>query len=119
MRTLRTKPILATIAERGKRLMDGIRDIFVENGIPVIMSGFPAMFSFALNCKPFTNHREWDKSDQQLYLRLANAAMARGVMPDDDAREPWFMSYAHTDELVDETLNVLAEVVRKHRKRQL
>ena len=38
--------------------------------------------------------------------------MERGVMPDLDAREPWFLCYEHSDQDIDETLNVYAEIVR-------
>jgi glutamate-1-semialdehyde aminotransferase len=40
-------------------------------------------------------------------------AIERGVMPDHDAREPWFLCYSHTDADVDETLNVYADIVKK------
>jgi len=35
----------------------------------------------------------------------------RGVMPVDDAKEPWFISSAHTDEDVAETLTVFEEAL--------
>jgi glutamate-1-semialdehyde aminotransferase len=34
------------------------------------------------------------------------------VMPDHDPREPWFLCYSHSDADIDETLNVMADVVR-------
>ncbi len=36
----------------------------------------------------------------------------RGVMPDHDPREPWFLSYSHSDSDIDETLNVLRDAVK-------
>lgn len=110
---LKTKPILKTIAERGQKLMDGLKDIFEENDIPVVMTGYPAMFSFSLNIDEVKSQRDWAKSDQALYLELAEKAIAKGVMPDHDAREPWFMCYSHSDADVDETLNVYAEIVKE------
>lgn len=110
---LKTKPILKTIAERGQKLMDGLKEIFEENDIPVVMTGYPAMFSFSLNIDEVKSQRDWAKSDQNLYLELTEKAIAKGVMPDHDAREPWFMSYSHSDADVDETLNVYAEIVKE------
>jgi glutamate-1-semialdehyde 2,1-aminomutase len=110
---LKTKPILQTIAQRGQRLMDGLKDIFEENNIPVVMTGYPAMFSFALNVDSVKSQRDWANSDQALYLTLTEKAIARGVMPDHDAREPWFMCYSHSDADIDETLNVYAEIVKE------
>src|SRR5690349_1588030 len=110
---LKTKPILKSIAQRGQRLMDGLKDIFEENDIPVVMTGYPAMFSFALNIDSVKSQRDWANSDQALYLTLTEKAIARGVMPDHDAREPWFLCYEHSDADIDETLNVYAEIVKE------
>ena len=113
---LRSKPILKTIAQRGQRLMDGLKDIFEENNLPVAMTGYPAMFSFALGIESVTNQREWSNSDHDMYLKLAEKAIAQGVMPDFDAREPWFLCYEHSDADIDETLNVYAEIVKEVKK---
>jgi glutamate-1-semialdehyde 2,1-aminomutase len=110
---MKSKPILKTIATRGQRLMDGLKDIFEENDIPVVMTGYPAMFSFSLGIESVTNQREWAVSDHDLYLKLAEKAIARGVMPDFDAREPWFLCYEHSDADIDKTLNVYAEIVKE------
>jgi len=109
---IQNQPILETIARRGRRLMDGIKTIFDNAGIPVCMSGHPAMFSFAVGVERVTCQREWDKSDQGYYLRLVEAAIERGIMPDHDPREPWYLCYSHSDADIDGTLNVMAEVVR-------
>ena len=109
---IQNQPILETIARRGRRLMDGLKSIFDEAGIPVCVSGHPSMFSFAVGIERVTCQREWDKSDQGYYLRLVEAAIERGVMPDHDPREPWYLCYSHSDADIDETLNVMAEVVR-------
>ena len=116
LKLLKTKPIIETIQKRGRRLMDGLKDIFEENNVPVVMSGSGAMFSFAVGVESVTCQRDWAKSDQDYYLRLAEAAMERGIMPDHDAREPWFLCYEHSEADIDETLNVYADVVKKTKR---
>jgi glutamate-1-semialdehyde 2,1-aminomutase len=116
LKLLKEKPILHTIQARGKRLMDGLKDIFGDNDIPVAMSGYPAMFSFALGVESVTCQRDWSQSDRDMYLHLAEMAIARGVMPDHDAREPWFLCYEHSEADIDETLNVYAEIVKAAKK---
>ena len=110
---LKSKPILKTIEKRGQRLMDGLKDILEDNDIPVVMTGYPAMFSFSLGVDTVTSQRDWANSDQEMYLKLADKAIERGVMPDHDAREPWFLCYEHSDADVDETLNIYAEIVKE------
>ncbi len=110
---LKSKPILKTIEKRGQRLMDGLKEIFEENNIPAVFTGYPAMFSFSLNIESVTCQRDWQESDRSLYLKLVEKAVAKGVMPDHDAREPWFLCYEHSDADIDETLNVYAEIVKE------
>lgn len=110
---LKTKPILKSIAQRGQRLMGGLKDIFEENNIPAVMTGYPAMFSFSLNIDSVKSQRDWQESDRALYLKLVEKAIGKGIMPDLDAREPWFLCYEHSDADIDETLNVYAEIVKE------
>src|SRR5687767_15017321 len=110
---LKSQPILKAIAKRGQRLMDGLKDILEDNDIPVVMTGYPTMFSFSLNVDYVTCQRDWANSDHEMYLKLAEKAIERGVMPDHDAREPWFLCYEHSDEDIDETLNIYAEIVKE------
>ena len=109
---MQTQPILETIVQRGSRLMEGIQKILAEAGIPACISGYPAMFSFAIGVEKVTNQRDWGKSERDYYLRLVEAATERGVMPDHDPREPWFLCYSHSETDIDETLNVMQDVVR-------
>jgi len=110
---LKSQPILKTIEKRGQRLMDGLKDILEDSDIPVVMTGYPAIFSFSLGVDAVTCQRDWANSDHEMYLKLANKAIERGVMPDPDAREPWFLCYEHSDADIDETLNIYAEIVKE------
>jgi len=96
--------------------MDGLQEIFEENDIPVVMTGYPAMFSFSFGIDAVTCQRDWAKSDHDLYLRFAAKAIEKGVMPDFDAREPWFLCYSHSDADIDQTLSVYAEIVKEAEK---
>ncbi len=116
LKVLRSEPVFETLEKRGKRLMNGLKDIFDENGIPAVMTGYPAMFSFALGVENVTCQRDWNESDKDFYLRLVEGAIERGVMPDYDAREPWFLCYSHSEADIDKTLEVYAEVVKAAKK---
>jgi glutamate-1-semialdehyde 2,1-aminomutase len=116
LKLLKEKPVLETIQKRGSRLMKGLKDIFEENGLPTAMNGYPAMFSFAIGVEHVTCQREWDKSDKEMYIRLVEMAIERGVMPDHDAREPWFLCYEHSEADIDNTLSVYAEIVKLAKK---
>jgi len=109
---LQQQPIIETINMRGQRLMDGLKEIFEDSSIPVVFSGPASMFSFTVGIEKPTCQREWTESERDYYLRLVDAAIERGVMPDRDAREPWFLCYSHSETDIDETLNVFADIVK-------
>jgi len=109
---LQTQPILKTIEKRGRRLMDGISAIFKEAGVPHCMNGYPAMFTYAVGVEKVTDQRSWNESDKDYYLALIDALIERGVMPDHDAREPWFLCYSHSDADIDKTLEVFRTAVQ-------
>lgn len=109
---IQKQPVLETIARRGGRLMEGLKRIFEDAGIPVVISGFPAMFSFSVGVEEVTSQRDWAQSDHDYYLRLAEAAMEHGVMFDHDPREPWFLCYSHSDADIDQALNVMEDIVQ-------
>jgi glutamate-1-semialdehyde 2,1-aminomutase len=109
---LQREPVLKTIEMLGKRLMDGIEKIFAESDIPVCMNGYPAMFSFAIGVEKVTDQRTWNESEKEYYLALVEAMIERGVMPDHDPREPWFLCYSHSEADIDTTLEVVREAVK-------
>jgi len=111
LKLLKEKPILDVIGARGKKLMQGLKDIFVEADIPVSVHGYPAMLSFAVGTQKVTGQRDWQETERDYYLRLVEYAIDRGVMPDHDPREPWFLCYSHSDTDINETLNVMADAV--------
>jgi len=112
LKILEAEPVHETIARRGTRLMEGLASIFADHGEQAVMSGYPGMFAFALGVDEVTCQRDWARSDRERLLRLAEAAMERGVMPDFDPREPWFVCYQHSEADVDRTLEVYSEIVK-------
>jgi glutamate-1-semialdehyde 2,1-aminomutase len=112
LKTLQEGSVLKTIEGRGRRLMDGLKGIFAGQGIPVCFTGYPAMFAFSIGIEEVHDQRGWSHSDKEYYLRLIEAAIERGVMPDHDPREPWFLCYAHGEAEIDETLNVMSDVIK-------
>ncbi len=112
LKFINENPVIETIEKRGKRLMAGFQLIFNQADIPSIIHGYPAMFSFSVGKEKVTGQREWQETERDYYLRLVEYAIDRGVMPDHDPREPWFLCYAHSDEDIDTTLNVMQDAVK-------
>jgi len=110
---LESEPVINTIKKRGKTLMEGIREILTEADIPHVVTGVPSMFGLILGSDQTPHEfREYFNGDGELYERLAVELIHRGVQPDGDAREPWFLCYALSEEDVHETLNIFNESLK-------
>lgn len=114
---LESKPIIETIDKRGKALMKGISEILTEANIPHTLPGVPPMFGIILGIDEEPHDfRGYFKGNGELYEELAMELIKRGVQPDGDAREPWFLCYALSEEDVNETLNVFNDSVKAVKK---
>ena len=109
---LEKEPVIETINKRGSALMQGLRDILTEVDIPHQIIGVPAMFGIVLGVEEEPrDFREYFNGDGDLYEELAVNLIERGVQPDGDAREPWFLCYSLTEQDVNETLNIFNDAI--------
>jgi glutamate-1-semialdehyde 2,1-aminomutase len=104
--------ILKQIDAQGRKLQEGIAKVLTEAGIPCQIQGPGAMFGIMLMEDTPVDFRDFAKHDAQLYEEISMELVARGVIPDTDAREPWFLCAAHDDAAIDETLNVFEDAVK-------
>jgi glutamate-1-semialdehyde 2,1-aminomutase len=109
---LETQPILETIAARGRELMAGIDAILTRADIPHVLAGVPAMFSVLLGKDQApVDYRAYATFDAEMFGKLGAALIARGVLVDDDPREPWFLCFAHDWAVIGETLEIFEAAV--------
>jgi glutamate-1-semialdehyde 2,1-aminomutase len=110
---LETTPVIETINKRGTALMEGLGEILTEQDVPHVVTGVPSMLSLLLgsNEVPHT-FRDYLKADAGLYEEIGMELIKRGVQPDSDGREPWFLCSALSEEDVNETLNVFNDSVK-------
>ena len=115
---LENEPVLETINQRGKMLMTGIGEILTEAGIPHVVTGVPSMFGIFLgkDQEP-KDFRDYLAGDGELYEEIGMGLIRRGVQPDADGREPWFLCYSLSEEDVNETLNVFNDAVREAKEK--
>jgi glutamate-1-semialdehyde 2,1-aminomutase len=109
---------LECVAERGRELQTAITEVLERTGLPFCVSGHPSMFSFWFSKEAPTEYRDWLASNRALYDDVAAGLIERGVMPEPESREPWFMCAAHSQQDIADTANALedtlAEVLQSH-----
>jgi glutamate-1-semialdehyde 2,1-aminomutase len=104
--------ILKAIDAQGRKLASGISDILAGAGIAHHIQGPGAMFGIALMEEEPVEFRDLAQHDEELYETICMELVARGVIPDPDAREPWFLCAAHDDPVIDETLNIFEATIK-------
>ena len=110
---LENEPVIQTINQRGKLLTSAIGEILSDADIPHVITGVPSMFGFVLGTDQApTDIRSYHRGDGALYESLGIQLSMRGVQPDADGREPWFLSYSHSEEDIAETLTVFEEALQ-------
>jgi glutamate-1-semialdehyde 2,1-aminomutase len=103
--------ILKEIDAQGSKLQAGIAAILDQAGIAHQIQGPGAMFGVLFMAdKPF-EFRDMRRHNAALYEAIATELIAHGVIPDPDAREPWFLCAAHDDAAIEETLAVFGQAV--------
>ncbi len=103
---------LATIEKQGKKLQDAIAEVLKPTGLPFVFAGHPSMFMFWLAEKAPTEYREWVEMDHTIYDSVSNEMVMRGVMPEPDSREPWFLCASLSDQDIAETATVLEDSLK-------
>jgi glutamate-1-semialdehyde 2,1-aminomutase len=107
------EPVIETINQRGRALMRGIDDILTEADIPHVVTGVPSMFGILLGTEETPqDFRDYTAGDGDLYEEIGMELARRGVLPDSDGREPWFLCYSLSEEDVAETLNIFNDAVK-------
>ncbi len=95
---------LDRIADYGTRLMKGMTQVLAARGIAHSFVGHPSMFGLYFDAKPPRNYRDWKGSDYAFYDAMAQVLHDEGVLCEPDSREPWFISAAHDDSCLADTL---------------
>jgi len=98
------------IAKTGTALMDGLREIFTKHNLLFEIVGYPSVFNVRFDLQGPTDYRSAMKANRAMYLDFAFELLQRGVriLP----RGTWFVSSAHTDSDIAQTLAKVDEALR-------
>jgi glutamate-1-semialdehyde 2,1-aminomutase len=102
---------LERIADYGTRLRNGMRAVLSARGIAHSFVGHPSMSGLYFAHEPPRNYRAWKSSDYSFYDAMAQVLHDEGVLCEPDSREPWFVSAAHDQSCLDETLRAFEVAV--------
>jgi glutamate-1-semialdehyde 2,1-aminomutase len=99
-----TREVHDDIARRTRALVEGLRAIAAKRGVPLTADSAGSMFGFFFRAEPVRSFADAKESDVALFRRFFHAALARGVYFAPSAFEAAFVSSAHGDAEIAETL---------------
>jgi glutamate-1-semialdehyde 2,1-aminomutase len=100
------------VGKIGTALMDSIRDCAEASQLQLHVQGLPMAFhaSFAAPGQAMTRYRDLDRTDPARYARLADTLIGHGVWV--ARRGIWYVSAAHTEADVSETVSRIERAFR-------
>ena len=104
--------VFADLMQRSATLMDGLRDIGRETGIPIQTANFGGLMGFFFNENPVRNYEDALKSDVPRFIKFYRGMLAEGIYLAPSAFEALFMSMAHSDADLDKTLSAARKVLK-------
>ncbi len=112
---LKQQETFDVLHERGTRLMEGIRRALRDANIQARVAGFPQIFHVGFGVHaPVTDYRNALQADREQYIAFTEALLYRGVRALE--RGAWFLSTAHTDDVIDATIEAVSAVARRENK---
>lgn len=96
----------------GNKLSQGIKEIFLENNISVVLQGFGPFFSIFFVDRPVISYRDTLNIDKALYAKFWVSLLDKGIRAWTSPRGLWYISTAHTEEDIEITLEAIGDVVK-------
>jgi glutamate-1-semialdehyde 2,1-aminomutase len=104
LKLLREDGVFDTLVSRAKRLGQGIGEAAKAADIPVYQTQVGTMFCTYFTNKPVTGWDSASRADTQTYAKFFWAMAENGVYVAPSQFEAGFMSAAHSDEIIDQTI---------------
>ncbi len=109
---LEREPVHEHIFALGERMRQGLEEMTKRVGVPATALGFGSLFVLCFMEGPVTSYEDVLRNDDGLLLRYRRELVRRGVfeMPESVGRS--HISFAHTEEDVDRSLEVAEEALK-------
>ncbi len=104
LKRLRDPAVYETLERRSARLVGGMVDAARAAGVQTITNRAGSMWTTFFTAEAVTDWPSADRSDRKAYARFFQAMLAEGVYLAPSQFEAGFVSLAHTDDVIEETI---------------
>jgi len=97
----------------GEQLQAGLTDLLSRWRVKGVVQRYGSMLSLFFGLDHVTDYGDASRSDVGLYAKFFHGMLDRGVHLPTSPLEAWFVSLAHTEQVIEETLRHANEVFRR------
>ncbi|MDX6696563.1 MAG: glutamate-1-semialdehyde 2,1-aminomutase [Blastocatellia bacterium] len=112
LRRLRDASVYERLERAGARLCEGLGEAAREAGVETVTNRVGSMWTSFFTSAPVTNWESAAQSDRQRFGKFFHAMLDEGVYLAPSQFEAGFISIAHTDELLDRTIEAARRAFR-------
>jgi glutamate-1-semialdehyde 2,1-aminomutase len=112
LRRLRDHKIYELLEERSAKLCEGLSQAAGEAGIKTVTNRVGSMWTSFFAEQPVTNWATANQSNRELYGKFFHAMLSEGVYLAPSQFEAAFVSIAHTDAIIDQTIQAARKAFR-------
>ncbi|HYH84445.1 MAG TPA: glutamate-1-semialdehyde 2,1-aminomutase [Pyrinomonadaceae bacterium] len=112
LRRLRDHSVYERLEQSAARLCEGMAEAAREAGVPVVTNRVGSMFTTFFTDAPVSDWPSAAKSDRARYGKFFHAMLEGGVYLAPSQFEAAFLGVAHTDELLDRTIEAARRAFR-------
>ena len=99
-----TPTLYKTLARRGAMLAAGLADAARTSGVPLQVNAFGSLVTPFFTDAPVRDYDSAVRANTGAYATFFKGMLARGIYPPPSQFEGWFLSTAHTDRHVEQTI---------------
>jgi len=104
LRRLKDEAVYQQLERATTKLCEGMTQAARDAGIETVTNRVGSMFTTFFTNEAVTDWTSANRSDRELYARFFHAMLENGIYLAPSQFEAGFMSLAHTDELIDKTI---------------
>jgi glutamate-1-semialdehyde 2,1-aminomutase len=110
---LRSKKVYQDLEKKTSYLTEAISEKAEENGIPITINRGTGMFTLFFTAGPVRDYRTAKTSDTKRFAQFFIEMMEQGIYLPPSQFEAWFISLAHTQKDLDQTIEACDTAFKK------
>jgi glutamate-1-semialdehyde 2,1-aminomutase len=110
---LRSKKVYQDLEKKTSYLTEAISEKAEENGIPITINRGTGMFTLFFTAGPVRDYRTAKTSDTKRFAQFFIEMMEQGIYLPPSQFEAWFISLAHTQKDLDQTVEACDQAFKK------